>query len=126
SQMQSTAIRDQWLSEGSLQLILEHADQRPKPILQVLTARPLPNHRVRVALSDGETISQLCLLIGAETYSLFNRNQLERFTVVRLDHYELADIDQGRVILIHQLSVIKPGSEVGRSLARGENFVTGG
>src|SRR5690625_4566467 len=98
--MQSTATRDdQCLSEGSLNLILEHAEKGLKPTLQVLTARPLSNRRIRLALSDGETVCQLCLLVGDEMHSLFNRNQLEKFTVVRLDHYELGSIDQGTVIL---------------------------
>lgn len=135
---------EEYLSEGSLDIILEQMNDKLHPIVQLLGTKVMANNRIRSVIWDGQKLCQHCIFISEDLEKLHNENQLDKFTVVRLEQYSVSSLPKKEnmpVILVMRLTVLKPGlffefvrfrqylliisflgSELGRKLNSSEKF----
>ncbi|UXI21867.1 hypothetical protein NH340_JMT07811 [Sarcoptes scabiei] len=115
-----------FLSEGSLDIILEQRNEHLRPIVQILGTKVMANNRIRAVIFDSQTLCQHCILVCDDIEEKYNLGLLEKFTVVRIEQYNVSSLkkDNIPVLLVNQLTVIKKGSEVGRKLNRQESIET--
>lgn len=101
-----------FLSEGSLDIILEQRNEHLRPIVQILGTKVMANNRIRAVIFDSQTLCQHCILVCDDIEEKYNLGLLEKFTVVRIEQYNVSSLkkDNIPVLLVNQLTVIKKGS----------------
>jgi len=73
--------------------------------------------RYRILLSDGEYSNSFSML-ATQLNPMIHNNELEQFTIIRVDKYICNQV-QGqskRVVILLEVSVVKPGEQVGEKL----------
>ncbi|CAH1992742.1 unnamed protein product [Acanthoscelides obtectus] len=108
------------LSEGSLQIIMKGGNY-PTPIMQVLGSKKINSgsadkERFRILLSDGKHTISFAMLT-----TQVSGGELETYSVIRIDKYITSLINNSgkgdtRVLLILDMVVLNPGSEVGNKI----------
>ncbi|CAL1689739.1 unnamed protein product [Lasius platythorax] len=108
------------LTEGALDKIMNGIDVK-KPVLQILGYKKIPrstntDDRYRLLLSDGHGLNSFTILI-TQLNNLITNNILTQYTVCKILNYALTSINSNgterRVMLILDIEVLVPGSEVG-------------
>lgn len=114
-------INNNRLSDGALDIILQankNEQQQPQsPLVQLLATKVMQNGRIRAVISDGKTKCSQCVFMSEEIEQLYEQGNLEKYTVIRLDEFTIYSnpttanktIQGQPVILVHQLTIIKPG-----------------
>ena len=100
-----------FLSDGSIDMMVQQKDDTLIPIVQILGTKQLSGNRVRVVISDGATTNQHCLLYSEEITQMHTDGLLSRFTVVRFDQYTITVVPQNglTVIQVFKITIIKRG-----------------
>lgn len=114
----SLTMASHQLSEGVLSDILT-GKEVPNPVFQILGYKKLPgdeNDRYRLLISDGKWCYSTAMLKN-ELSGLISNDNLEKFTVVRVNNYECTALTPERkIIMFLDLEVISPGSDVGQCI----------
>ncbi|KAI2807224.1 60S acidic ribosomal protein P1 [Blomia tropicalis] len=114
-----------YLSEGSIDMILEQKNDNLKPIVQILGSKKMANSRIRAVISDGLKMCQHCILLSEEIDKQYEDGLLSKFTVIRLEQYQISSLakkDNLPVILVTRLAIVKKGEEVDRQVEPGQAF----
>ncbi|XP_072382559.1 replication protein A 70 kDa DNA-binding subunit isoform X1 [Diabrotica undecimpunctata] len=108
------------MSEGSLQIIMS-GGEFPNPIMQVLGSKKInaglgDKERIRILLSDGKYTISFAMLT-AQINDRLGPNGVETFSIIQIDRYVTSIINnsgkgEARVLLILDMHVVVPGSEV--------------
>ncbi|KAI8436718.1 hypothetical protein MSG28_010201 [Choristoneura fumiferana] len=117
------------LSQGSLEIIMNggHYD---KPIMQVLGSKKIQgsgaNERFRLLVSDGKHSHSFAMLATQLNDKLIT-GELSDYSVVQIDRFVtslLKNTGKGekRVMIILDITIIKPGSEVGKKLGNPQTW----
>ncbi|XP_075977979.1 replication protein A 70 [Anticarsia gemmatalis] len=117
------------LSEGSLEVIMNggHYD---KPIMQVLGSKKIQgsgaNERFRLLVSDGKHSHSFAMLATQLNDRLIS-GELSDYSVVQIDRFVtslLKNTGKGekRVMIILDITIVAPGSEVGKKLGNPETW----
>ncbi|CAG4956129.1 unnamed protein product [Colias eurytheme] len=111
------------LSEGSLEIIMNGGNY-DKPIMQVLGSKKIQgsgaNERFRLLVSDGKHSHSFAMLATQLNDKLIT-GELSDYSVVQIDRFVtslLKNTGKGekRVMIILDITIIAPGSEVGQKL----------
>lgn len=101
------------LSNGSIDLIIEHRELNLRPIVQLLVSKIMSNNNhIRAVIFDGKTVCQHCIFVSTEIDRLYNEGKLENFTIIRLEHYSISSIPKRNnipVILVNQIQILRKG-----------------
>ncbi|XP_055389395.1 replication protein A 70 kDa DNA-binding subunit-like [Condylostylus longicornis] len=116
------------LSSGCLESILSGADY-DKPKLQILGTKRISGNqgteRYRLLVSDGKHLNSFAML-ASQLNNLSSSGQLSDFTIIQVDKYisSVLSKDNGdkRVLIILDLTIMKPGEEVGRRIGNPQPF----
>lgn len=109
----------QLLTEGAIDRMLKGVSVE-EPVLQMLNYKDTSNEttkRRRLVLSDGLSAVSVFVL-EKESFSLFEREQLEQFSICKLLGYELERIEKFQVIRITNLESLVRGSLVRACLSK--------
>lgn len=107
------------LTTGALKAILE-GENLPKPIvLQIMNIKKIQSEqknveRYRLQMSDGMYF-QPCML-ATQMNDKINSNELDRYCIVAVDKWTCSTIHERKIIIVINLTVVKPGSAVGTAL----------
>ncbi|XP_076637806.1 replication protein A 70 [Colletes latitarsis] len=115
------------LSEGSLDKIMNGIDI-DKPILQILGHKKLASsssgERYRLLVSDGKRINSFTML-ATQLNSMITDNVLTEFSICQINRYAISMVNnagkQKRVMVILNIEVKFPGSEVGHKIGNPTN-----
>lgn len=105
--------KEEYLSEGSLDIILQQSNDKLNPIVQILGTKVMSNNRLRSVIYDGQTICQHCIFVSDELDKLHHEGKLEKFTVVKLEQYNVSSLPKKEnmpVILVSAITVLKSGN----------------
>ncbi|KAL7301699.1 hypothetical protein TKK_0005698 [Trichogramma kaykai] len=110
------------LSEGALDRIM-NGDEVDEPIFQVLGHKKLGSstsgERYRLLVSDGVKSNSFTML-ATQLNHLITNNSLSEHSIVQIKRYAISMVNNGgsqkRVMVILNIEVLKPGSEVGKVL----------
>jgi len=103
------------LTRGALAKICA-GEEVPQPNMQVLGYKKIAGsgqERYRILLSDGENSNSFSML-ATQLNPMIHNKQLEQFTIIKVDKYICNQV-QGqskRVVILLEVSVVKPGDEV--------------
>ncbi|XP_055586552.1 replication protein A 70 kDa DNA-binding subunit-like [Uranotaenia lowii] len=94
------------------------------PVVQILGSKRIAgggggeqSERYRMLISDGKNLYSFAML-ATQLNDLHHQGKLAEFTVIRIDRYATSVVNRNergekRVLIILELSVVKPGSSVG-------------
>ncbi|KAG6456969.1 replication protein A 70 kDa DNA-binding subunit [Manduca sexta] len=111
------------LSEGSLEIIM-NGGQYDKPIMQVLGSKKIQgsgaNERFRLLVSDGKHSHSFAML-ATQLHDKLITGELSDYSVVQIDRFitsllKMTGKGEKRVMIILDLTIIAPGSQVGKTL----------
>ncbi|XP_039971109.1 replication protein A 70 kDa DNA-binding subunit [Bactrocera neohumeralis] len=109
------------LSTGVIERIMR-GEEVEKPVLQILGTKKITGgetDRLRLLISDGKFINSYSML-ATQLNHLHAEGKLSEYTIVRVDKYITSVVngkDAGkRVLIILELSVLNPGTEVGKKI----------
>ena len=105
------------LSEGALLTICQGGTVE-KPTLQVLQNKKIAgstSDRYRVFVSDGQYSNSFSML-ATQMNHLITEGKLEAFSIVRVNNHICNNVNGKKVIILLEIEVLKPGSEVGRKI----------
>ncbi|CAB3221836.1 unnamed protein product [Arctia plantaginis] len=117
------------LSEGSLQVIM-NGGVYDKPVMQVLGSKKIQgsgaNERFRLLVSDGKHSHSFAMLATQLNDKLIS-GELSDYSVVQIDRFVtsvLKNTGKGekRVMIILDLTIVAPGSEVGKKLGNPQTW----
>ncbi|GLH01762.1 Replication protein A subunit [Gryllus bimaculatus] len=119
------------LSEGSLSAIMR-GENIEDPILQILGNKKIvsagANERYRLLVSDGCHLNSFAML-ATQLNSRLATGELSDYSVVKIDRFitSLVNSEKGnkRVMIILELTVLAPGSEIGVKLGNPVPLVEG-
>ena len=108
------------LSEGAL-LTICRGGTVEKPTLQVLQNNFLAgsgstDDRYRLFVSDGQYSNSFPMLLATRMNHLLLEGKLEAFTIFRVNNHILNEFNGKKVMILCEIEVLKPGSEVGRKI----------
>jgi len=107
------------LTRGALARICA-GEEVPQPNMQVLGYKKIAGsgqERYRILLSDGEYSNSFSML-ATQLNPMIHNKELEQFTIIKVDKYICNQV-QGqskRVVILLEVSVVKPGEEVGEKI----------
>lgn len=105
------------LSEGAIAAIMQQGDTSIKPILQVISIRPITTGnnppRYRLLMSDGiNTLSSF--MLATQMNSLVEQEQLAANCICQIDRFIVNTLKDGRrVVILMELKVLKSADMVG-------------
>ncbi|XP_067619019.1 replication protein A 70 kDa DNA-binding subunit [Eurosta solidaginis] len=109
------------LSTGVIERIMR-GEEVNKPVLQILGTKKITGgetDRLRLLISDGKFINSYSML-ATQLNHLHEEGKLAEYTIVQVDKYITSVVngkDTGkRVLIILDLSVLNPGTEVGKKI----------
>jgi len=105
-------MSDPSLTKGALLKICQGGTEE-KPTLQVLQNKKIED-RYRLFVSDGQYSGFSAL--ARQMHHFIIEGKLEAFTIVRVNNHLCCIKDGKRVIILLEIEVLKPGSEVGRKI----------
>src|SRR5690606_7944295 len=82
-------------------------------------------NKIRVLISDGKSCVSNCMFVSPHLDRAFHQGKLAKFTVVSLDKYDCAALPQtpdNLVLIVKEISLLKPGSQLNRKLEAAEKF----
>ncbi|XP_013143928.1 PREDICTED: replication protein A 70 kDa DNA-binding subunit [Papilio polytes] len=115
------------LSEGALEVIMNggHYD---KPVMQILGNKKIQgsgaNDRFRLLLSDGKHSLSFAMLATQLNDKLIN-GELSDYSVVQVDRFitsVLKPNSEKRVMILIEITILAPGSEVGKKLGNPQTW----
>ncbi|XP_053984210.1 replication protein A 70 kDa DNA-binding subunit [Hylaeus anthracinus] len=115
------------LSEGALDKIMNGIDI-DKPVLQILGHKKLASsssgERYRLLVSDGIRVNSFTML-ATQLNSMITDNELTEFSICQINRYAISMVNnagkQKRVMVILNIEVKVPGSEVGHKIGNPTN-----
>ncbi|XP_023938523.1 replication protein A 70 kDa DNA-binding subunit [Bicyclus anynana] len=117
------------LSEGSLEIIM-NGGLYDKPVMQVLGSKKIQgsgsNDRFRLLVSDGKHSHSFAML-ATQLNELLISGELSDYSVVQINKFVtsvLKNTGKGekRVMIVLDVSIIAPGTEVGKKLGNPQNW----
>lgn len=114
------------LTTGAITQIL--ADQKPaNPVLQIIGYKPMgadqtafgqatEELRYRLMIGDGDKAHQYCIITNQDIVNDIKNSKIEKWSIIKVSNYQTVDSNGRKLIYILNLTVIKPGSEVGCKL----------
>ena len=112
------------LTTGALARICD-GQEVADPVLQVLGHKPIHFGvtRYRLLLSDGQYSNSFSMM-ASQLNNLIHENQLSQYSIIRVKKHVCNTTDDlsKKVLVILELEVLKPGSEVGKRLGSPVNI----
>jgi len=107
------------LTHGALARICA-GEEVPQPNMQVLGYKKIAGsgqERYRILLSDGEFSNSFSML-ATQLNHMIHDKQLEQYTVIKVDKYICNQVagQSKRVVILLEVSVVKPGDQVGEKI----------
>ncbi|KAL1414323.1 hypothetical protein MTO96_007567 [Rhipicephalus appendiculatus] len=114
-------MEDDGLTTGAIQRLL-NKEEVHEPVLQIVGLKVIRTdsaERCKIALFDGEDC-HACAMLGAQLTSTVDNNQVDKYSVVRLEKYMWYTVRESSrdILVILGLTVIRKGDEVGCPLWR--------
>ncbi|XP_055587325.1 replication protein A 70 kDa DNA-binding subunit-like [Uranotaenia lowii] len=112
-----------------------HGSELDKPVVQILGSKRIAggseqSERYRLLISDGHNLYSFAML-ATQLNDLHHNGQLSEFTVIRIERYITSMVNRNergekRVLIILELTVVKPGSSVGGKIGNPQPLAEGG
>lgn len=106
-----------------------------KPVVQILGSKRIAgggeqSERYRLLISDGQNLYSFAML-ATQLNELHQNGQLAEFTVIRIDRYITSVVNRNergekRVLIILELTMVKPGSSVAEKIGNPQPLTEGG
>ncbi|XP_014241853.1 replication protein A 70 kDa DNA-binding subunit [Cimex lectularius] len=120
------------LSEGAIRTIMNGGEYL-NPVVQILGSKAIPaqsgaTERYRLLISDGEYLNSFAML-ATQLTPMLTSGQLSEYSVVKITNHVVSAVknDKGskRIMIILEIDVLKPGSEVGMKIGNPVPFTEG-
>lgn len=118
------------LTTGCIANIMQGSEIE-KPVVQILGSKRISgggeqSERFRMLISDGQNLYSFAML-ATQLNDLHHAGQLAEFTVIRIDRYITSVVNRNekgekRVLVILDLTVVKPGGTVGEKIGNPQNM----
>ncbi|XP_058467652.1 replication protein A 70 kDa DNA-binding subunit [Malaya genurostris] len=105
-----------------------------QPVVQILGSKRIAgggeqSERYRLLISDGQNLYSFAML-ATQLNELHQNGQLAEFTVIRINRYITSVVNRGergekRVLIILELSIVKPGASIGEKIGNPQQLVDG-
>lgn len=122
------------LTAGCIEDML-HGKEMQKPVVQILGSKRIAgvgeqSERYRLLISDGQNLYSFAML-ATQLNELHQSGQLEEYAVIRIERFITSLVNRNergekRVLIILELTIIKPGSSVATKIGNPQPLSEGG